>query len=135
MTIQYSVELRNLQLQVIEDAVNALTDPRLTIYKGTIPANVGTNVALSEILLDMLLPSNFFSSPSGGVMTKTGNWQGTASATGTASFFRLRPGSSLVGTVQGSVGTSSADLIVDNTSFILGQIFTIITFTITHNQS
>lgn len=67
--------------------------------------------------------------PTGGSMTLsfggTGSGQTvTATGGGTVDYFRVR-NSSNVALIQGSIGTSGADWIVSNTSFTIGDQFTI----------
>lgn len=136
MTIQYSVAVMNAQLQTIETVIEGGVGffPYLVIFSGSAPATAGAAETGTRLLV-MPLPTDFFTTPSGGVMSKTGNWQATATASGTAGYFRIQEDSpSTTADLQGSVGTSSADLIVDSTAFVSGQIFTVITFTVTHNQ-
>lgn len=134
MAIQYGVALQNAQLFSIENDIAFFTTPLLVIFAGAPPASADTVESATRLLV-MNLPTDFFATPSGGVMTKTGSWQGTAIATGVAGHFRfLTTSGSTTGRIQGSVGTSAADLIVDNVNFVAGQIFTVITFTVTHNQ-
>jgi hypothetical protein len=134
MTIQYSVTVQNAQLAAIANNFEQFTDQALQIYTAPIPANAGNSYGSSVKLLEIPLPLDMFGVPSGGVMTKSGTWQGTAIATGTAAYFRMTGVGAGTADVQGSVGTSGADMIVDNTAFVIGQIFTVLTFTVTHNQ-
>lgn len=84
----------------------------------------------------------------GGVISKSGTWSDTsADATGTASYFRIRcnpnydtgltnlstTGDSayLIMRIDGSVGTSSADMIISNTSITAAAAQTVNTFTLT----
>jgi hypothetical protein len=69
---------------------------------------------------------------SGGTKDKSGTWtDSSADATGTAGHFRLYASDGTTCHAQGTVGTSGADMIVDNTSFATGQSFTVTTFTLT----
>jgi len=64
-----------------------------------------------------------------GTKDKSGTWQDTsADAAGTAGHFRINQGATCH--MQGTVGTSGTDMIVDNANFNTGQSFTINTFTL-----
>lgn len=130
MTIQYGVTLRNAQLDQIETSMG--TSAVLRIYTGSPPATADS-AATGTLLGEIALPSDSFAGASGGSKAKAGTWSDTADATGTAGYFRIWNGSVCV--MQGTVGTSGADLIVDNTSFTTGQAYSITTFTINNNQA
>jgi hypothetical protein len=71
---------------------------------------------------------------SGGSKAKSGTWQdASADASGTAAHFRIKAASTCH--MQGSVGTSGTDMIVDSVSFTAGQSFTISTFTLTDGNA
>jgi hypothetical protein len=67
-----------------------------------------------------------------GAKAKAGTWQdASADAAGTAGHFRIYASDGTTVHAQGTVGTSGADLNVDNVVFAAGQQFTITGFTIT----
>ncbi len=69
---------------------------------------------------------------SAGSKAKSGTWQDTsADNTGTAAHFRIYDSGGTTCHLQGTVGTSGTDLVVDSTSFTAGQSFTISSFTLT----
>jgi hypothetical protein len=129
MTIQYGIVLRNAQLDQIETSMG--TAAVLLIYTGAAPATAGA-ASTGTVLGTIALPADSFANAATAQKAKTGTWSGTASATGTAGYFRILNSGTCV--VQGTVGTSGADLIVDNASFTTGQTFSITTFTINNNQ-
>lgn len=127
MSVQYSVTVNNARLDAIASTVGA--SPVLTIRTGAAPANCSAANS-GTVLSTVNLPSTWMNSASGASISKTGTWQDTsADATGTAAHFRLYD-SSGVCHIQGTVGLTSADMIVDSTSFTAGQTFTINSFTI-----
>lgn len=81
MTLQFDSETRNDILDFIADKFDGGT---LEIRSGTL-GDTGSGVALVTISL----PSPAFQSASGGSVSKTGTWQGTAGSDGIASWFRL----------------------------------------------
>ena len=61
-------------------------------------------------------------------------WQDTsADATGTAAHFRIK--ASATCHIQGTVGTSGTDMIVDSVSFTAGQQFTVTAFTLSDGNA
>lgn len=126
--MQYSINVADAKLDAIESTIG--TTATLTIWSGTMPANcsVANN---GTALATVTLPADWMAAASGGSKSKSGTWSdSSADASGTAAYFRIHDGSAVCH-VQGSVGTSGADMIVDSTSFTAGQTFTVSTFTIT----
>ena len=130
MTIQYGLVLRNAQLDQIETSIGATA--LLRIYTGSAPATADA-AATGTLLGEIALPADPFAAASGGAKAKSGTWSDTADASGTAGYFRIW--NSTVCHMQGTVGTSGADLIVDNTTFTIGQTYTVVTFTINNTQA
>ncbi len=129
MALQYSTELRNAQLDAIETVGG--TSPVLKIRTGAAPANAAAADS-GTVLATLTLPSDWMAAASSGSKAKSGTWEDTsADATGTAAHFRLYKSDGTTVVMQGTVGTSGTDMIVDNTSFAAGQAFTITGFTIT----
>lgn len=127
MTVKYSTALRNAQLDAIEPRVAGNV---LRIYSGAAPANI-TDAASGTLLASITLPADPFAAAASGSKVKAGTWSTAgASASGTAGYFRIVNTSTSETVMQGTVGTSAADLIVDNTAFVAGQAFTVTTFTI-----
>jgi len=72
-------------------------------------------------------------SAAGGIKTlANGPWQGTAGASGTAQAFRIKKNTSVTGAeIQGTVGMTGADMILDNTNIQSGQTINVTVFTLT----
>lgn len=133
MALQYSVTARNNKLDSIETTIG--TSPILTIRSGAAPANCAAANS-GTVLATLTLPSDWMAAASSGSKAKSGTWQdSSADATGTAAHFRIHDSTATTCHMQGTVGTSGTDMIVDNTSFAAGQSFTINTFTITDNNA
>lgn len=133
MTLQYSTAVRNAQLDAIETTIG--TSAVLKIRTGTVPANVAAADA-GTVLATLSLPSDWLAAAASGVKSKSGTWEDTsADATGTAAHFRVYASDGTTAHMQGTVGTSGTDMIVDNTSFVAGQSFTITSFAITAGNS
>lgn len=133
MALQYSTSVRNAKLDAIETTIG--TSAVLKIRSGSAPANVATADS-GTVLATLSLPSDWMAAASSGSKAKSGTWQdASADATGTAAHFRIYASDGTTAHIQGTVGTSGTDMIVDNTSFAAGQSFTINTFTITDNNA
>lgn len=127
MALQYSVAVRNAQLDAVESTTGATA--KLQIRTGAQPADCAT-AASGTLLAELTLPSDWMAAASSGSKAKSGTWSGTAVATNTAAHFRLVDNAGTTCHAQGTVGTSGTDMIVDNTSFATGQAFSISTFTL-----
>lgn len=112
---------------------------KLRIYDNTgtgQPADPDTAVTTQVLLAEFDLPNPAFGAASdanpGGRATAAGTpyTDSSANATGTASWFRVinRNGDAVM---DGSVGTSLADLIIDNTSIVIGQTVKVNSWTFT----
>lgn len=128
MAIQLGVAARNARLDAIETAVG--TAPKLQIRSGAAPADCAT-AASGVLLCEITLPSDWMSAAASGSKAKSGTWQANGVANGTAGHFRLYDSAGSVCHMQGTVATSAADLIVDNTSINSGQQVTVTGFTLT----
>jgi hypothetical protein len=129
MALQYSTAVNNARLDAIETAIGA--SAILRIRTGSPPATCATADS-GTVLATINLPSDWMAAASGGTKAKSGTWQdASADATGTAAHWRIYDSSGATCHMQGTYGTSSADMIGDSVSFTAGQSFTINTFTIT----
>lgn len=128
-------------------------DGILKIYSGSQPSS--PDVAASGTLLCSITLSagafvagafdnglEFGAAASGAISKASGaTWSGVAVASGTAGYFRLCANPTDAGgastslpRVDGSIGTSGADLNMSSTTIVSGQTYTIDTFTITLPQ-
>ena len=131
MALQYSVSVRNAQLDAFETAIG--TSAVLKIRTGSVPATCATADA-GTVLATLTLPSDWMAAASSGSKAKNGTWEdASADATGTAAHFRLYASDGTTCHAQGTVTVTGGggDMTVDNTSFASGQAFTVTTFTIT----
>lgn len=131
MTLQYSVAVRNAQLDAFETAIG--TAAVLKIRTGTVPANVAAADA-GTVLATLTLPSDWMAAAAAGAKAKAGTWEDTsADATGTAAHFRIYASDGTTPHMQGTVTITGGggDMTVDNTSFAAAQAFTVTGFTIT----
>ena len=131
MTVQLATALRNNMLNQYESTIG--TTPKLILRSGSPPADCAT--ADSGTFLGIItLPSDWMAAASGGSVSKSGTWTGTASASGTVGHYRLKDSTATStdnsGTTyeQGTCGIGTGDLQLDNTSVTSGQNVTITTW-------
>ncbi len=133
MAVQLSTTVRNARLDAIETAVGVSAIMR--IRTGAAPANCGTADS-GTILATLNLPSDWLAAASGGSKAIAGTWQdASADATGTAAHFRVYDSGGATCHIQGTVGTSGTDMIVDSVSFTAGQQFNVTSFTLTDGNA
>ena len=131
MALQYSVAVRNAQLDALETTVG--TAPILEIRSGSPPADCATADS-GTLLASMTLPSDWMAAASSGSKAKSGTWtDASANATGTAGHWRIKDSGGTTCHAQGTVTATGGggDLTLDNTSIASGQAVTISTFAIT----
>lgn len=109
---------------------------KLAIYDGTQPTDPDTAITSQVKLAEFTLPNPCFGSATtgggGGQATALGvpYTDSSADATGTASWFRVvdRNGAAIT---DGSVGTGTNDMVIDNVSIALGQTVKVNSWTFT----
>lgn len=131
MTLQYSVALRNAQLDAVETVIGV--DAVLKIRTGAPPANVAA-ADTGTVLATLTLPTDWMGAAAAGAKAKAGTWEDTsADSAGTAGHFRLYEDDGTTCHAQGTVTATGGggDMTVDNVVFAAAQAFTITGFTIT----
>jgi hypothetical protein len=124
MALQYSVDVRNARLDVVETTIG--TSPILRIRTGTPPANCAAG-RTGTILASLTLPSDWMEAAgatTAGEKGKAGTWEDlSADATGTAGHFEVMNSAGTVCHMQGTVTATGlgGDMTVDNTSIASGQ--------------
>lgn len=106
---------------------------KICIYQGTQPANANTAISGQTLLVTCTL-SGAFGTDANGTLTLGTVTPGTAVATGTAQFFRIFQSDGTTVVMDGSVGTSGADMNLDNTSINITQTVDITGGTIIRNN-
>ena len=101
----------------------------IKIYDGTQPSNANTAITTQTLLVSLPI-SGTFGTDSNGTITLSTVTNGTAVATGTGQFFRITQSNGTTVVMDGSVGTASADMILNNTSIATGQTVSISSGTI-----
>lgn len=125
MALQYSTTLRNNQMNQIESTIGSA--PKLRILTGPPPSSCAASQT-GTLLVEITLPSDWLNPASNGQVSKNGTWSGTASATGTAGYFRIVDSSGSTAHMQGTVATSGGDMTIDNASINAGQTVTVTSF-------
>lgn len=111
--------------------INSGGAAKLRVYDGTPPANAAAGLSGNALLADFSLNATAFTS-SGGVLTLSGTpLTVAASTTGTATFFRILLNDGTTVVLQGSVGTSGAQLNLNTTSITAAVNVTITSGTVT----
>ncbi len=130
MAIQYSTTHRtNVMTQLATDVG---TNAVIKIFTGSAPANCGT-ADTGTLLVTFAGNATQFGTASSGVLTVSAISAATASGTGTAGYFRVYPSAATTtnAVIQGTCGTSGADMILTNTSIASGQTCTFSSLTVT----
>ena len=129
MALQYSVTLRNNQLDQVEVTTGATA--KLLLYSGAVPANCAA-ADPSGVLATLTLPSDWMAAAASGQKVLSGSWTGTGSGAGNAASFRIKDNAGTTCHLQGQVTAtgSGGDLTLDNVSIAVSQAITITAFTI-----
>jgi hypothetical protein len=124
MAVTYSTAVKNARLLAVRDSIDAGAGPGV-LQIGT----AGMATVLAEITL-----ADPSATASAGVLTFSGfpRSDTAANATGVAAAARIRDSSGTDIITGLTVGTSGADIVLDNTSVNTGQVITINSATITH---
>ena len=117
MTLEYSNATRHAQNEGL--ITYAGTNALFNLYSGSQPANANTAITTQVLLVSMPI-AGVFGTDTDGTLTLGAVTQTNASASGTASFFRITKSDSSV-IMDGSVGLSGADLILNTVDIAAGQ--------------
>lgn len=127
MSLSYKTSVRNAMLDLLTAAIG--TSGLLRIYDGTPPADVNTALSGNSVLAEFACSATFAAAAASGTLVSNAIAPDTSTAAGTATFFRfLTSGGTAI--IQGTVGTSGADLIVPSTTFTAGGVQAAGTFTV-----
>jgi hypothetical protein len=130
VTTAYNDLLRNAQLDAITTFAGA--GAKLRIYNGTQPAKGGTATTL---LAEFVLGSPFAPGASAAVLSPTLPSATTGLAASTATWFRIVKADGTTHVIDGTVGTSGADLILNTTTISVGVAVSVTAFTITRGNA
>lgn len=128
MTTGYATNLRNAQLDAITTFVG--NGGKLQIYDGTRPATGGT---ATNKLAEFTLASPFAAGAAAGVLSPTLPSNVNALLSGTATWFRVTTSGGTF-SIDGSVGTSGTDLILNSAALTSGVAVSVTAWTITRGN-
>ena len=131
MALGYDTTLRNTRLDSIKTAIDAGAGPGLLqIYDGTRPAT-GAAITTQVKLAELTFSDPCAAAAAAGVLTFSAiTSDPSANASGAATWFRIVTSAGAF-VMDGSVGTSGADLNLNTTSIVAGQTVAITSATIT----
>jgi hypothetical protein len=106
----------------------------IRLYDGTQPTNANTAISTQTLLVSLTIAGGF-GTDSNGTITLGAVTSGTAVASGTASFFRIVKSDGTTVVMDGSVGTSGADMNLNTTTVASSQTVSITAGTIIRANS
>lgn len=107
MTISLATAAANAEANATGPLANSGS---IKIYAGTVPANANASLGGATLLASLAMSATAFGSASSGTITANAITSTNAVATGTATFFRMFKSDGTTVVMQGTVGTSGADL-------------------------
>lgn len=125
-----------LNATTLSASFDAGTAAVIEIYSGSVPADADASGAGLTLLASLTCSATCFTSyadanPGGRATFASITSDSSADATGTASCFRIKTQTGGTVVAQGTVGTSSADLILNTVSITSGSTVSITSATIT----
>ena len=126
----------NAAVNAAADALTTLlNNGYLRIYDGAQPATADTAVSSQTLLAELRFNATAFGAASAGVATANAfTSDASANNPGTASWFRALKSDGTTVVFDGSVGTTSADLVVNSTGISTGAEVSVSSFTYTENK-
>ncbi len=123
-------------MNAFDAAVDAGTAAVINIYDGTPPADADASLSSNNLLAQLTCSSTAFgaaadATPGARVTANAISSDTSADSTGTASFFRILTQSGGTVCAQGTVGTASADLVLNTTAITSGSTVSITSATVT----
>lgn len=126
-----NTQLSHATVNAQADTLSALlNNGYLRIYSGTQPANANTALSGNTLLAELRFSATAAPAASNGVITFNAiTSDSSADNTGTATFFRALKSDGTTVVFDGTVGTSSANMIIATTSISAGQTVSCSSFT------
>jgi hypothetical protein len=117
-----NLKMSNAAVNAEADALSDLLDNGyLRIYDGSQPANADTAVGAQTLLAELRFNATASGAAVAGVITFNAfTADSSANATGTASWFRALKSDGTTAVMDGTVGTSSSDLVLNSTAIQSG---------------
>lgn len=111
---------------------NALDSGYIRIYDGSQPATADTAIGAQVLLAELRFGADAFGAASGGVITANAiTDDSSANATGTATWARILASNGSTVWFDGSVGTATANVILNTTSIVSGAVVSCSSLTFT----
>ena len=129
--LYYSNGLRNAQNNAL--IAYAGTGAIMKLYSGTQPASANDPITSQVLLVSLPIPG-VFGTDVNGTLTLGTVTPSIVVASGTATFFRITKSNNTTVVLDGSVGTASADLILNETDLYPLETVTISSGTIIRNN-
>jgi hypothetical protein len=128
-----SPKFANVTVNAEADALARLLDNGyLRLYSGSQPTNADTALGAQVLLAELRFNATSAPAASAGVLTFNALTSDTsADATGTAAFYRALKSDGSTVVMDGSVGTSSADLVLNSTAIQSGAQVDVTSFAVT----
>lgn len=126
-----NTQLANATVNAEADALSALLDNGyLRVYDGTQPATADTAISTQVLLAELRFNVDAAPAAVGGLLTFNAiTSDSSANASGTAAWFRCLKADGTTVVMDGSVGTSAANMILATTTITLGQTVSCSSFT------
>jgi hypothetical protein len=108
-----------------------LNNGYLRIYSGTQPASANDPLSGNTQLASLVFSATAFASASGGIVTANSITSDPSTVAGTATWFRCYNSNGTTAVIDGSVGTSGADLNLNSVTITAGATMAITAFAYT----
>ena len=131
MALTYSNAVRSAQNEALISFAG--TNAIINMYAGTPPASANTAITTQTLLLSLPIVGAFGTN-SNGVITLNSVTPTSATNGGVATFFRITKSDGTTVVMDGSIGTSGADLILNTTTIVALQTVSITSGTIIRNN-
>lgn len=128
VNLKDAVAVKAARLNAISTYAGA--SAKLRIYTGTQPANPDTAIGAVTLLAEHICNATAFAATtSTATLTANAIANATAVGTGTAAWYRVWKSDGTTPCFDGTVGTATSDLILDNTSINTSQVVSITSLT------
>ena len=131
MALTYSNAVRSAQNEALISFAG--TNAIINMYAGTPPASANTAITTQTLLVSLPIVGAFGTN-SNGVITLNSVTPTSATNGGVATFFRITKSDGTTVVMDGSIGTSGADLILNTTTIVALQTVSITSGTIIRNN-
>ena len=129
LNTRLSIAARNVQLDALAPRLN---NGFLRIYDGTQATDPDTAIGAQVLLAELRFNATAFGAAASGVITANAlTADSSANATGTATWFRALQSNGTTAEVDGSVGTATANLILNSVAISSGAQVSVSSLTIT----